>query len=174
MRTREVLHITNGSRKVSRHWYVKVLFRCKYKCASQCPLLYYRTSKNLNLNYQFLVGLITVSVGFGIALAILILTCAFTQNWVALSSRSWKFCFSAISCLRMHILILIPKLVVVYVLIPAPMVLVGIKGQDGEMNLWVQFGYCLGGFVLSCLFGKDNHVLLQMHFLCSVWAFFTM
>merc|ERR1711934_742663 len=81
------------------------------------------------LGKNAVTGLITVSVGFGVALAILILTCAFTNNWIPLSS------------------------LVVYVLIPAPMVLVGIKGSDGEMNLWVQFGYCMGGFILSCLFG---------------------
>ena len=50
------------------------------------------------------------------------------------------------------------NLVVVYVLLPAPMVLVGIKSQDDDgLNLWVQFGYCIGGFILSCLFGRHGH-----------------
>ena len=66
------------------------------------------------------------------------------------------------------ILSFISKTVVVYVLIPAPMVLVGIKGSDGEMNLWVQFGYCLGGFVLSCLFGKINIYCDHRVILCAL------
>lgn len=60
--------------------------------------------------------------------------------------------------------------VVVYVLIPAPMVLVGIKGGEGEMNLWVQFGYCMGGFVLSCLFGKTTIIMSSFMTLGNLWV----
>jgi hypothetical protein len=74
-------------------------------------------------------AILSLALSLGVGILVLLIACGVSSNWWPMLS------------------------LVVYVMLPIPMFFTTIQNDAEDVNMWEQFGFCTGGFILSAFFG---------------------